>query len=44
MIMITIHIYRDNNSKENDNNYSNDDTDNDEMIIIKIIMTKMIEQ
>lgn len=44
MIMITINIYRDNNSKEKDNNYSNDDTDNDEMIIIKIIMTKMIEQ
>lgn len=44
MIMITINIYRDNNSKENDNNYSNDDTDNDEMIIIKIIMTKMIDQ
>lgn len=42
--MITINIYRDNNSKENDNNYSNDDTDNDEMIIIKIIMTKMIDQ
>lgn len=38
MIMITINIYRDNNSKENDNNYSNDDTDNDEMIIIKIIL------